>query len=401
MPFGARKRPRDGIHKAVPGETVSSIAASYGITKWEEKVWNAPENANLKQQRINPNTLVPNDEVFLPELERKMESRPVDAWHEFHVVRNKRFLRLKLQNSDGTPLKERPYQIEPLASFRGNFVQQGQTTSPEGLIEEELPHTLTEADLVLPQDHMRIRLRIGHLLPLPMGEPVSGPRLDVEGALGSLAGAASGALGSAAGAIGGAAGALGGVAGGLVGGLSGAASGGLSAGSGGIRTGGTGGIGGATSSLADAADQAKAIAGGAVRDLVSSASAVAGAAASAVGDLLGGLFPSETDRNIYSAAQRLSSMGFAAGEPRDNRRTPKFTAALMAFQTWCKEQGNLANSAGGPLGELTAPGGVLGGGGGPLGSIAAGIAGPMLAAVGLTGQLDQPTIEALKKTHGC
>lgn len=401
MPYGARKRPKDGIHKAVPGDTISSIAALYGITKWEEKVWNAPENANLKQQRVNPNTLVPGDEVFIPELEKKMETRPVDAWHDFHVVRNKRFLRLKLQNSDGTPLKERPYQIEPLASFSGSFVQQGRTTSPEGVIEEEIPHALTEADLVLPQDHIRIRLRIGHLLPLPMGEPVGGPKLDVEGALGGLAAAASGALGSAAGTLSGAASALGGVAGGLAGSVSGAASGGLSVGGGGISAGGSGGLGGAMSGVAGAAGQAKAIAGGAVKDLVGSASAVAGAAANAVSGLLGGLFPSETDRNIYSAAQRLNSMGFAAGEPKDNRRTPKFTAALMEFQTWCKEQGNLANSAGGPLGELTAPGGVLGGGGGPLGSIAAGVAGPMLAAVGLTGQLDEPTIQALKKTHGC
>ncbi|GMU82876.1 MAG: hypothetical protein AMXMBFR47_27470 [Planctomycetota bacterium] len=403
MAYGARKRPSDGIHKAIPGDTISSIAASYGITDWEAKVWDAGENAELKTQRVNPNTLVPKDAVFIPELTKKEESRPVDAWHEFHVVRNKRFIRLKLQNSDNTPVKNKTYKIEPAETFRGVFVQQGTTTGEEGKIEEEIPHTMIEADLVLPDDNVRIRLKIGHLLPLPMGDPVSGPSLDVEGALGALGDAAAGALGSAGASLSGAASALGGVAAGVAGSVSGAASGGLSLGSGGASASGSGGggLGGAVSGIAGAAGQVQAIGTGAARDLVSSASAFAGAAASAVNNALGGLVPGDEDPNIYSAAQRLKSMGFKPGDPVDNKRTAAFTGALMEFQTWCKEQGNLADSAGGPLGELTAPGGVLGGGGGPLGAIAAGVAGPMLAAVGLTGQLDEATIEALKKTHGC
>lgn len=401
MAYGARLRPKDGVHKAVPGDTISSIAASYGFTEWEEKVWNAGENAELKTQRVNPNTLVPKDAVVIPELTKRDESRPVDAWHEFHVVRNKRFLRLKLQNSDNTPVKNKTYKIEPLESFRGVFVQQGTTTGEEGKIEEEIPHTMIEADLVLPDDNVRIRLKIGFLLPLPMGDPVSGPSLDVGGALGALGDAASGALGSAGASLSGAASALGGVAAGVAGSVSGAASGGLSVGSGGVSAGGSGGIGGAISGVAGAAGQAQAIGTGAARELVSSASAFASAAASAVNNALGGLVPSDHDPNIYSAAQRLKSMGFKPGDPVDNKRSAAFTGALMEFQTWCKEQGNLASSAGGPLGELTAPGGVLGGGGGPLGAIAAGVAGPMLAAVGLTGQLDEATIEALKKSHGC
>jgi hypothetical protein len=94
-------------------------------------------------------------------------------------------------------------------------------------------------------------------------------------------------------------------------------------------------------------------------------------------------------------------MGFKPGDTKPNKRTAEFSSALMEFQTWCKKQGQLADSAGGPLGSLTSPGGALGGGGGPLGQIAGAVAGPMLAAVGLTGQLDEETIQALKKTHGC
>jgi len=153
--------------------------------------------------------------------------------------------------------------------------------------------------------------------------------------------------------------------------------------------------------VGDIAGQAQA-AGAGMKKLLASASTVANSAVKAAAGALGeAAFPNEFDPNIYPAAQRLRSMGFEAGEPKDNRRTPQFTAALMEFQTWCKEQGNLANSAGGPLGDLTSPGGMLGGGSGPLGDVAKAVAGPLLAAVGLTAQLDEPTIDALKKTHGC
>ncbi len=371
MAVAARRRPEDGIHVAAPGDTISSIAAIYGFTDWEARIYNAPQNAQLKLARPNPNTLVPGDEVFIPELARKAEPRATDAWHDFHVTGNKRFLRLKLQNADDTPLANEPYRIEPRSSFRGRFVQQGQATSPDGLIEEMIPHTMIEADLVLTNLNMIVRLAVGHLLPLPMQEPVQNAGGDLAG---ELLGAAEGALGG----VTGAAGALGGA-------VSGAASGQVSVGADGAQAGGdlSGAVEGGAAALAKAG---------------ATASAAVGAVAGALGELSLG---DPHDPNTYSAAQRLKSMGFQPGEPEDNRRTAQFTAALMAFQTWCKKQGELANSAGGPLGDLTAPGGVLGGGGGPLGDIAAGVAGPMLAAVGLTGQLDEPTIAALLKTHGC
>lgn len=361
-----RKRPEDGIHQVEPGDTISSIAALYGFSDWEARVYNAPENAQLKLARPNPNTLAPGDEVFVPELQEKLEARPTDAWHDFHVPNSKRFVRLKLRNADDTPLKHEPYRIEAKGGFRGTFVQQGEATSEEGIIEERVPYSLVDADLVLPNRNMTVRLRIAHLLPLPMQEPVKN-----EGA-----GALGGVLGDALGELGG--------VGDVAGALSGAASGSFSAGGNGVSFGG-------------GADAGADLASGMAEKAASTASAAASAVAGALGL---GAFGEDENPNIYSAAQRLESMGFKPGEPRDNQRTAEFSAALMAFQTWCKQQGNLADSAGGPLGSLTSPGGVLGGGGGPLGDIAAGVAGPMLAAVGLTGQLDEPTIEALKTTHG-
>jgi hypothetical protein len=407
MPYGAKTRPKDGIHKVVAGDTISSIAAFYGITDWENKLWNAAENAQLKQERVNPNTLVPGDQVFIPELQKKQEARPSDAWHDFHVVRNKRFLRLKLQSEDSKPLANRKYELTPLETFRGVFVQQGQTTDADGKIEEDIPHTMLEADLSLPDDGLRVRLKIGYLLPLPMKAPVkSAGGLNVAGGLGGLAGKASGLLDAAKGALGGATGGLGGALGGSGGG---SASGGLSLGAGGSGGGLSGGLGGGLGGAAGAAGgiagQATGALGGAAKGLLSSASTMAGSIVKAVSGALGdGAFGNETDPNIPPAAQRLDSMGFDPGDTKSDRRSPQFSAALMSFQAWCKDQGSMPADAGGPLGGLTSPGGALGGGGGiggALGSIAGAVAGPVLAAVGLTGQLDQPTIDALKKSHGC
>ncbi len=404
MAYGARRRPKNGIHKVAAGETVSSIAASYGFTDWEAKVWNAAENAQLKEKRINPNTLLPGDEVFIPELEQKQEGRPVDAWHQFHVKRNKRFLRVKLQNADDTAIANRPYTIEPEPTFRGVFVQKNQTTSAEGMVEEEIPHTLTKATLVLPEDNLRVKLQVGFLQPLPASEPVEGPSLDVGGALSGAADALRGGLGSLGDIASGAGGDLMGAAKGAAG-AAGSLGGGFSAGGngGGLSMSGGGGMDGAAGAAAGLGGEASGIAKAAAKKSLGSASAMVGAAAGAISDALGldALGGDEKDPNIYPSAQRLHSMGFKPGEPKDNKRTAQFSAAVMEFQTWCKKQGNLASGAGGPLGSLTSPGGMLGGGGGPLGEIAGAVAGPMLAAVGLTGQLDKETIEALKKVHGC
>ncbi|MFO0839824.1 MAG: hypothetical protein U1D55_15035 [Phycisphaerae bacterium] len=399
MSYGALKRPKDGIHKSVEGDTISSIGALYGFTDWENKLWNAGENSQLKTERVNPNTLVPGDQVTIPEKEQKTEPRPTDDWHDFHVVRNKRFLRLKLQTEDGKPMANRPYKIEARPTFRGTFVQQGAATTAEGVIEEEIPHTLLEADLVLPEDNLRCHLQIGYLRPLPMTDPIKSPELNVGGAASGVLDAVKGGAG---GLLDAAKGAAGGLMGSATGAFSGAASGGFSASTSGGGMSAGGGLSGAANAAGGLAGAAKGAAGGLAKAALASASGVAGAAVKAVAGIFGdGAFPSDTDPNVYPSAQRLNSMGFDPGEPKNNKKTPQFNAAVMAFQAWCKEQGSMPPDAGGPLGGLTSPGGLLSGGAGPLGDIAGAVIGPVLAGVGLTGQLDQPTIDAIKKMHGC
>lgn len=401
MPYSSRKRPRDGVHKVVSGDSIDSIAASYGIAEWEEKVWNAGENAQLKEQRVNPNTLAPRDQVFIPLLEEKQENRPVDSWHEFHVVRNRRFVRLKMADEKGAPYANKKYTIEPEESYNGTFVQKGTTTDENGMIEEEVPYDLLKADVTLPEEDLHVRIRIAFLLPLPMTDPVqvdpAAIAASLEAAAGGLLdaakGGASGLLGAAAGAAGSAAGSLGGS---LSGGFSAGASGGASAGGGGgAGGGGLGGLGGAASGALGGLSSAASGAMGAL----GAAAAAAGPLVNAVAGLMGkdAIF-SEEDKNVPPAAQRLISMGFDCG-PQSNKPNAAFTAALLEFQTWCKEKGMISQGAGGLGGSL--PGSIGDAIGGGFGDTVGGLANTALSKVGLTGRLDQESIDALKKLHGC
>jgi len=356
MAYGARRRPPDGIHRVQQGETVSSIAATYGITDWESAVWNAGENAALQQQRVNPNTLEPGDQVFIPELREKQEERPTDEWHDFHVVRNRRFLRIKLRDEEGKPLAGKTYELVAQSSFRGTFTQQGTATDADGMLEEQIPHTMTQADLRIPECHLHTRLKIGHLRPLPNDGPVriGAGGTDIGGAMGQAGDSAGGLLDSASGAGGGLPGGIGGGIGSVIDSARGAL--------GGVQQG---------------AQQAF--------DAIAPAVSAAAPLLNAVGSFLGqDALVSVEDQNIYPAAQRLESLGFDPGDPTSDTPSARFTAALVAFQTWSRQQGLLDEGAGGLLG---AAGGLLGA--------------TMASKVGLSGNLDEQTIDALKTAHGC
>ena len=91
------------------GDCISSIAFQFGFLP--DTIWNHPQNAELKAQRIDPNVLFPGDNVFIPDKTLRQENAATD---QLHVYTRKalpaklkvRFLR------NGKPLVNKSYILE-------------------------------------------------------------------------------------------------------------------------------------------------------------------------------------------------------------------------------------------------------------------------------------------------
>jgi hypothetical protein len=146
------------------GDHISKIAKVSGFLDYKI-IWNHPNNADLKNLRKNPNVLFPGDQVFIPDMEERIESGNTDKRHTFTV--------------DKTPLKlvlvlEDMFE-KPIAGAICGLVVGGQsfvlTTDGKGKIEQEIPLDATSGILVIKSDQTPfqddpIPLKIGHLDPV-------------------------------------------------------------------------------------------------------------------------------------------------------------------------------------------------------------------------------------------
>jgi N-acetylmuramoyl-L-alanine amidase len=181
-------------HTVTQGECISSIAERYGLF-WET-VWNHPNNAELRQQRENPNVLRPGDVVFVPERREKLESGATDTRHRFLKKGVPAKLRLRLLKEPGTEGEEptetiqqgrdgkdltiqrqapesEPVEDEPRADvpfvlqIDGRIVREGHTDG-DGRLEVSIPPDAREGRLIVEPGTERettIPLNLGHLDP--------------------------------------------------------------------------------------------------------------------------------------------------------------------------------------------------------------------------------------------
>jgi len=164
-----------GYHIVDQGDHLSSIAKQYGFSDYHT-IWNHPNNAQLKQERQNPNVVFPGDRVFIPDRELREESRGTDQRHRF--VRHEWPLRLRLVLED---LYEKPIaHAKCILTVDGD--NRTVTTTAEGKIDEQIALDAHEAALIIqdpqtPFSETRIEIKIGNLNPV---EKISGQeaRLD-------------------------------------------------------------------------------------------------------------------------------------------------------------------------------------------------------------------------------
>ena len=159
-------------HTVKQGEYLPKIAMEYGFANYQ-KIWDHPENAELKEKRQTPNVLFPGDRLYIPDKQVKTESGATGQRHRFRLKGELPMLRIVLKDVDD----------QPIANAECDLVVEGKihqvTTDANGLIEQEIPKTaeggyLLSHDPEIPFDsQIPIEIQIGHLDPV---EEISGQR---------------------------------------------------------------------------------------------------------------------------------------------------------------------------------------------------------------------------------
>lgn len=167
------RRPRAGEwHDVAQGESVESLAAAVGHLP--KTVWEAPENASLKDQREDMHVLMPGDRLFLPALKTRTFDVPTGTEKKFKVTRPPSRLRIQLVR-DGQPRANTPFVlIVDGASLPGD-------TDGQGLVDVPISPRAGAATLVVgtEDDQVTYELSLRGLDPIT---EVSG----VQGRLGNL-----------------------------------------------------------------------------------------------------------------------------------------------------------------------------------------------------------------------
>lgn len=143
-------------HRVREGETVASIAAQHGLAP--ETVWDDPANAQLKEQRGDPNILSPGDVVVVPDKQAKEESGAAEQRHRFRTHRGTVTLRLVLRDAAD----------QPVADAVCSLVVGGRsfdlTTDGDGQIEHVVPAGEQDGKLLVGE--RLVPLKVGHLDPI-------------------------------------------------------------------------------------------------------------------------------------------------------------------------------------------------------------------------------------------
>lgn len=159
-----------GDHVVKPGECFSSIARKAG--HFWERLWNHPDNAEVRQVRQDPHMLLPGDRVTVPEIEQKHEPGETEMRHRFVRRGEPGMLRLVVKDGD-EPRANEPYVL----TFEDREVSG--VTDAMGQLEQPIPPDARSATLIVGEDANaeEYELNLGHLHPL---ETVSGvqARLD-------------------------------------------------------------------------------------------------------------------------------------------------------------------------------------------------------------------------------
>lgn len=139
------------------GESIPSIARDEGFF-WKT-LWELPENAELREKRKDPNVLYEGDEVEVPELREKEESRATEQTHTFRRKGDPLKLKLKLMLMD-EPRSNEDFTLD----VDGKLITG--STDADGKLEEWIPGNARRATLIMGGGREKYPIHISRLDPV-------------------------------------------------------------------------------------------------------------------------------------------------------------------------------------------------------------------------------------------
>lgn len=140
------------------GDHIFSIARQFNFRDYH-LIWEHPNNAALKQKRVNPHVLFPGDNVFIPDKNVKTEPVVTTKVHRFQVDLDPLKVRIVLQDFDNEPIPDMDCELE----VEGTIYKL--KSNGKGLIEKEIPATARTGVLRVPDLDLEMPVKIGHLDP--------------------------------------------------------------------------------------------------------------------------------------------------------------------------------------------------------------------------------------------
>jgi N-acetylmuramoyl-L-alanine amidase len=146
------------------GDHLSSIAKAFGFTDYK-KIWDDPNNADLKALRVNPNVLYPGDVLYIPDKATTEYAKPTEKRHKFTKHGSKLKLCLKLAD-----IYEKPIAGVACTLMIGTDSHK-LTTDATGKLEQEIPPDASSGTLIIEEDDtpfqgVNIPIKIGNLDPV-------------------------------------------------------------------------------------------------------------------------------------------------------------------------------------------------------------------------------------------
>lgn len=155
-----------GDYVVESGDCISSIARESG--HFWKKLWDLPENAELKRVRKDPNILLEGDLVTVPPLEMKEESCATEKTHKFVRKGEPAKLRLQIMTEDNKPRANSKYVLDiDGALSRGK-------TDGDGKVEVWIPPHAREGKITFCDDNCAINLKLGGLDPIDQLSGIKG-----------------------------------------------------------------------------------------------------------------------------------------------------------------------------------------------------------------------------------